>query len=187
MSSIAQPGRLLIVAVAAALALAGCSRAKPEPPHAGLGAYPYDGGRADGTRRSPPSGGQLTGPPGSQQQFQSAGFDTVYFASDSVDLTPEAQRLLTDQAAWLRQYPSYAIVIEGHADERGTREYNIALGQRRAHAVKSFLTARGVNAATVRTVSFGKERPVATCNDISCWSKNRRAQTVLSSSAVSRR
>jgi peptidoglycan-associated lipoprotein len=83
------------------------------------------------------------------------------------------------QAQWLQQYPQYTITIEGHADERGTREYNIALGARRAQTVRSYLASRGVSAGRMRTISYGKERPVAVCNDISCWSQNRRAVTVL--------
>ena len=83
------------------------------------------------------------------------------------------------QARWLQQYQSHTVTIEGHADERGTREYNIALGAKRAESVKAFLARQGVNAARMRTTSLGKERPVAVCNDISCWSQNRRAVTVL--------
>jgi len=83
----------------------------------------------------------------------------------------------------LQQYPPYTITIEGHADERGTREYNIALGARRATATREFLARHGVNGQRIRTISFGKERPVAVCNDISCWSQNRRAQTVLNNRA----
>jgi peptidoglycan-associated lipoprotein len=90
-----------------------------------------------------------------------------------------AQATLDKQARWLSQYPRYTITVEGHADERGTREYNFALGQRRAEAAKNYLAARGVPASRMRTISFGKERPVAVCNDISCWSQNRRAVTVL--------
>jgi len=185
-------GRLFTVAVVATVALTGCSRTQPEPPHTRLGAPPYDSSRSDGAQRwlggSPNGRGQYgSAPQGSVEQFQSGGFDTVYFASDSVELAPEAQRLLAEQAAWLKRFPSYTILIEGHADERGTREYNIALGQRRAQTVRSFLAAQGVSAGMIRTVSYGKERPVATCNDISCWSRNRRAQTILSASAISRR
>jgi peptidoglycan-associated lipoprotein len=107
--------------------------------------------------------------------------DIVYFTTDSTDLSPEAQQTLTKQARWLNQYAQFTITIEGHADERGTREYNIALGAKRATAVRSFLASRGVNPSRIRTISYGKERPVAVCNDISCWSQNRRAQTVLNS------
>ncbi len=84
-----------------------------------------------------------------------------------------------EQAQWLQQYPNYAITVEGHADERGTREYNIALGARRAAATRDYLASQGVPAGRMRTNSFGKERPVAVCDDISCWSQNRRAVTVL--------
>ena len=117
--------------------------------------------------------------PGSARDFAVNAGDLVYFSTDSTDLSPEAQQTLANQARWLKQYANHAITIEGHADERGTREYNIALGAKRAQAVRSFLVQNGVNAARIRTVSFGKERPVAVCNDISCWSQNRRAQTVL--------
>ena len=123
--------------------------------------------------------------PGSQRDFVQNVGDIVYFSTDSTDLTPEAQQTLNGQARWLRQYPQYTITIEGHADERGTREYNIALGARRATTVRNYLAQNGVGANRIRTISFGKERPVAVCNDISCWSQNRRAQTVLNNRAGS--
>jgi peptidoglycan-associated lipoprotein len=126
-------------------------------------------------------GGQGPPVPGSQRDFAVNVGDLVYFSSDSSELSPEAQQTLTNQARWLQQYAQYTITIEGHADERGTREYNIALGARRAQAVRNFLAQRGINGQRMRTVSYGKERPVAVCNDISCWSQNRRAQTVLNS------
>ena len=119
--------------------------------------------------------------PGTQRDFTQNVGDLVYFSSDSVDLTPEAGQTLAKQAQWLQQYPQYTITIEGHADERGTREYNIALGAKRATAVRTYLSQNGINAQRIRTISYGKERPVAVCNDISCWSQNRRAQTVLNS------
>ena len=122
--------------------------------------------------------------PGSQRDFSQNVGDIVYFSTDSVELTPEATQTLGKQAHWLQQYPQYTITIEGHADERGTREYNIALGARRAEAVRDYLASRGIHAGRMRTVSYGKERPVAVCNDISCWSQNRRAQTVLNSGGV---
>jgi peptidoglycan-associated lipoprotein len=118
-------------------------------------------------------------PPGSARDFAVNAGDLVYFSTDSAELSPEAQQTLTNQARWLKQYSHYSITIEGHADERGTREYNIALGAKRAQTVRNFLAQHGISAARIRTVSFGKERPVAVCNDISCWSQNRRAQTVL--------
>ena len=129
---------------------------------------------------------QLTGrdgsvTPGTHRDFAVNVGDIVYFTTDSVDLSPEATQTLTNQARWLQQYSQFTITIEGHADERGTREYNIALGAKRAQTVRNFLAQHGINAARIRTVSYGKERPVAVCNDISCWSQNRRAQTVLNS------
>src|SRR5690349_24208139 len=121
--------------------------------------------------------------PGSQQDFVVNVGDRVFFESDQTDLSPQAIATLEKQAQWLQTYNRYAFTIEGHADERGTREYNIALGARRAQAVRSFLTSRGIDASRMRTISYGKERPVAVCNDISCWSQNRRAVTVLNASS----
>ena len=105
--------------------------------------------------------------------------DRVFFESDSTELSAVSQATLDKQAAWLNRYGRYAFTIEGHADERGTREYNFALGARRADTVKEYLAARGIAASRMKTISYGKERPVAVCNDISCWSQNRRAVTAL--------
>ncbi len=117
--------------------------------------------------------------PGSQQDFIVNVGDRVFFETDSSELTPQSRATLDKQAQWLNQYANYAFTIEGHADERGTREYNIALGARRAQTVREYLVSRGVQAQRMHTISYGKERPVAVCNDISCWSQNRRAVTVL--------
>src|SRR5215468_5440857 len=153
-------------AILIALALAACSETpKPESEIGG--------------RMSPAT-------PGSSRDFAVNVGDIVYFSTDSTDLSPEAQQTLTNQARWLQQYAQYSITIEGHADERGTREYNIALGARRAQTVRDFLARNGINAGRIRTISYGKERPVAVCNDISCWSQNRRAQTVLNGRAEAR-
>lgn len=119
------------------------------------------------------------GPPGSQQEFLVTVGDRVFFETDSSALTSTAMATLDKQAAWLNHYSSYKILIEGHADERGTREYNIALGARRASVVVNYLVSKGVSANRITQKSFGKERPVAICDDISCWSQNRRAVTVL--------
>jgi peptidoglycan-associated lipoprotein len=119
------------------------------------------------------------GPPGSQQEFLVTVGDRVFFETDSSALTPTAQGTLDKQAVWLNKYGNYKILIEGHADERGTREYNIALGARRASVVVSYLVSKGVNGSRITSKSFGKERPVAICDDISCWSQNRRAVTVI--------
>lgn len=123
--------------------------------------------------------GEGGGPPGSQQEFLVSVGDRVFFETDSSVLTADGMSTLDKQAQWLAQYPQYRIVIEGHADERGTREYNIALGARRGSAVVNYLISRGIPANRISSVSYGKERPVAVCNDISCWSQNRRAVTVL--------
>ena len=117
--------------------------------------------------------------PGSQQDFIVNVGDRVFFDTDSSELTAQSRATLDKQAQWLNQYANYAFTIEGHADERGTREYNIALGARRAQTVREYLISRGVQAQRMHTISYGKERPVAVCNDISCWSQNRRAVTVL--------
>jgi peptidoglycan-associated lipoprotein len=121
--------------------------------------------------------------PGSQQDFVVNVGDRVFFDSDQTDLTPQAVATLDKQIQWLQAYPRYSFTIEGHADERGTREYNIALGARRAQSVKSYMTGHGIDPNRMRTISYGKERPVAVCNDISCWSQNRRAVTVLNASS----
>ena len=121
--------------------------------------------------------------PGSQQDFVVNVGDRVFFETDSSELTDQARATLDKQAQWLNNYNRYAFTVEGHADERGTREYNIALGARRAETVREYLVSRGVSGQRMRTISYGKERPVAVCNDISCWSQNRRAVTVLDQSS----
>ena len=124
-----------------------------------------------------------TSGPGSIQEFSASVGDRVFFDTDVTDLNAADQATLDKQAAWLNQYNRYTFTIEGHADERGTREYNIALGARRAQSVRTYLASRGIDASRMRTISYGKERPVAVCNDISCWSQNRRAVTVLNASS----
>lgn len=125
------------------------------------------------------AGGPGSAKPGTQQDFLVSVGDRVFFDTDSSVLSPQAQHTLDLQATWLQRYPQYKITIEGHADERGTREYNFALGARRAATVKNYLISKGVNASRISTISYGKERPVAICNNMSCWSQNRRAVTVL--------
>ncbi len=124
-----------------------------------------------------------TATPGSQQDFVVNVGDRVFFETDYSELTDQARATLDKQSQWLNNYNRYNFTIEGHADERGTREYNIALGARRAQTVREYLVSRGVPAQRMRTISYGKERPVAVCNDISCWSQNRRAVTVLNQSS----
>jgi peptidoglycan-associated lipoprotein len=129
------------------------------------------------------AGGAAT--PGSAQDFVVNVGDRVFFETDSTDLTPTATATLDKQAQWLSRYPRYTFLIEGHADERGTREYNYSLGARRSQSVKEYLISRGIGSNRLRTLSYGKERPVAVCNDISCWSQNRRAVTVLDNASGS--
>ncbi|GAA5111100.1 peptidoglycan-associated lipoprotein Pal [Bartonella jaculi] len=125
------------------------------------------------------SAGFNQAPLGSGQDFTVNVGDRVFFSLDSSSIEPDAEHVLMRQAEWLLRYPSYFITIEGHADERGTREYNLALGQRRAVAVRDYLMSLGVSAQRMRTISYGKERPVAVCDDISCWNQNRRAVTTI--------
>ncbi len=122
----------------------------------------------------------LEGPaPGSQQDLVVNVGDRVFFGYDRYDLTPEAQRTLEMQAAWMKQYPAVTLTVEGHADERGTREYNLALGDRRANAVKSYLTALGIDPMRITTISFGKERPAVLGSNPGAWAQNRRGVTVV--------
>lgn len=146
-------------AIAATLALGACAKDQ----------------NADGSGFG--AGGAAT--PGSTQDFVVNVGDRVFFETDQTDLTPTAVATLDKQSAWLQRYPRYTFTIEGHADERGTREYNYSLGSRRAQTVRDYLASRGIPGNRMRIVSYGKERPVAVCNDISCWSQNRRAVTVL--------
>lgn len=149
------------IALMASLAIAGCASKKTPNSAADLGL----------------GGGVAT--PGSAQDFTVNVGDRIFFDTDSTSIRADAQGILARQAQWLNKYGSYAIVVEGHADERGTREYNLALGARRAAATRDYLVGRGVAANRVKTITYGKERPVAVCDDISCWSQNRRAVTTL--------
>lgn len=118
--------------------------------------------------------------PGSRADFlEQAGTDTVHFATDASDIDSEAQAILTRQAAWLAKFPNVAVTIEGHCDERGTREYNLALGDRRANSAKNFLVNAGVSPSRISVISYGKERPVAMGSDETSWAQNRRAVTVV--------
>lgn len=152
----------LAIALVAGLTLAGCASKKNNIPNSAA-----DLGLAGSNAA-----------PGSKEEFTVAIGDRIYFDTDSSSIRADAQQTLARQAQWLNKYPSYSVTIEGHADERGTREYNLALGARRAAATRDFLVAQGVAANRIKTISYGKERPVATCDNISCWSQNRRAVTV---------
>ena len=117
--------------------------------------------------------------PGSKEEFVAEVGDRIFFGFDKSDLSSDAQATLDRQAAWLNKYPSARVAIEGHCDERGTREYNLALGERRASAVRDYLVARGIDASRIDTISYGKERPVAFGGDETAWSQNRRGVTVI--------
>lgn len=121
--------------------------------------------------------------PNSPAYFAQTIGDKVLFAVDQSTISPEARMILSNQAMWLNQHPAYTAIIEGHADEQGTREYNLALGARRASAVQEFLIANGVAGNRLRTVSYGKERPLEVCSEEACYAKNRRAVTVISAGA----
>jgi peptidoglycan-associated lipoprotein len=114
-----------------------------------------------------------------QMEFEKAAGDKVYFAYDSAKLSREAEQTLHRQVEWLKTHASYSMAIEGHCDERGTREYNIALGERRAAAVEKFLAQHGVDKARMETISYGKERPAVVGDNEAAWSKNRRGATML--------
>ncbi len=124
-------------------------------------------------------------PMDSRAYFDQVVGDRVFFEFDKSDLSAEAQATLFNQAEWLNQNPNAVLIVEGHCDERGTREYNLALGERRAEAVRAFLVGAGVDESRLQTVSYGKERPVAVCSDESCWSQNRRGVSVVSGVPVS--
>lgn len=162
-------GRTLLVATAM-IAVAGCAKKPPKelPPAP----------EQTPTAEAPPPA--ETGPvPGSQAHFlANVASDRVFFDTDQSDIDAEDQATLRSQAAYLKQYANVRVTIEGHADERGTREYNLALGERRANAAKNYLASLGIDAGRISTISYGKERPDALGSDEASWAKNRRAVTV---------
>ena len=127
--------------------------------------------------------GTSSAKPGSQQDFTLNVGDRVYFSEDQSTLTPEAEETLRKQAQWLQQYGGVTVQIEGHADERGTREYNISLSARRATATREFIIAQGVDGGRISSIAYGKERPVALCDAEQCWSQIRRAVSVITGGA----
>ena len=165
--------RNTFVAFAAVAALAACA-SRPEP-----AATPSE-------PSAPATSSAPQGPaPGSIEDFRVSVGDRVFFGYDRFDLTPEARSVLERQAAWLRQYPNVRVLIAGNCDERGTREYNLALGARRAAAARDFLQSLGVAANRMETVSYGKERPLDPRSNEEAWSVNRNANTQIVSGAVS--
>ncbi len=160
-------GRKVAIAFAGLMLLAGCSKSeKPD--------LLAQGGANNATQVAP----------GTERDFIVNVGDRVYFLVDQTTLTPEGMETLTRQAQWLNQYPNVTIQVEGHADERGTREYNIALSARRATATREFLISQGVTAERVATLAYGKERPVALCDAESCWAQNRRSVTAITGGAA---
>ncbi|WP_045387192.1 peptidoglycan-associated lipoprotein Pal [Falsirhodobacter sp. alg1] len=123
--------------------------------------------------------------PNSVAYFQQTLGDRILFAYDQSTVSDEGRQILQGQAQWLNAHPQYAVIVEGHADEKGTRDYNLALGARRASSAQDFLISQGVTPSRIRTVSYGKERPAETCSAESCYAQNRRAVTVLQSGAGS--
>lgn len=157
--------------VSAALLLSACSSTKP-----------HDSGSAEASA-SGSTGETIT--PGSRRDFEVNVGDRVLFDYNTSDLDEGDRAILQKQAAWLAKYPQVTLQVEGHADERGTREYNIALGARRAQAVKEFLVSLGVNSSRVDTISYGKERPVCVESNEGCWAQNRRGVSVITAGASS--
>ena len=139
----------------------------------------------DATTSATPSSSTSTVTPGTQQDLVTNVGDRVFFDTDKSNLKDEGKATLQRQAAWMKLYPNLTFTIEGHADERGTREYNLALGGRRAAAVKDFLVSLGVDGSRLNTVSYGKERPVCLESNEDCWAQNRRAVTVVATGASS--
>jgi len=159
----------LTMLIAAGIAVSACAKKAPQvlPPDPGTPS------QTETTSSSAPV-------PGSQADFaaQMMGQDTIYFDTDKFNIDAADQAALAAQAQWLMKYPAKRLTVEGHADERGTREYNLALGERRANAAKNYLVSLGVDAGRITTVSYGKERPVALGSDEESWARNRRAVTV---------
>jgi peptidoglycan-associated lipoprotein len=164
---------LRFVSILAALLLVAACETTPEKSKSagGAGGASSGGGGSSGTTSQ-----TLPGPkPGSSEDFVVNVGDRVFFGFDKYNLAPKARKTLQRQAAWLKRYPSVLISVEGHCDERGTREYNLALGERRANSAKNYLVALGVNPNRIRTISYGKERPAVAGSNEAAWAQNRRS------------
>lgn len=166
-----------LLAATALVALAGCGKKRPPqlPPPPQQQIDPNAG--QDGTGATDPNGAIA---PDSDAAFRrDVSSNTILFGLDQYDIDPAARAILDAQASWLQQHSRVRITIEGHCDERGTREYNLALGDRRANAAKNYLAARGIDPGRMTTISYGKERPVALGSDEESWAQNRRAVTIV--------
>lgn len=171
----------------AAVAVAACaSNPPPEPPPTPMASAPMVTPPVQPPtappRATPPPSGPMAG---SKADFAVKATDRVYFDYDAYNLDSDDQRSLSSQIAWLKQFPSTRVEVQGHADERGTRDYNIALGERRAQSVKSFLVAQGIAEGRIQTISFGKDKPLDMGHDEAAWSRNRNSYTNVIVEAVS--
>jgi peptidoglycan-associated lipoprotein len=168
----------LLAVLVLVVSIAGCSKTDKD-----AGAIATDGTMTSEVTASPApvdQAAQQTGPmAGTQQDLVVNVGDRVFFGYDKYDLTTEARATIEKQAQWLKTYPHINVSIEGHCDERGTREYNLALGEKRAAAVKNYLVSLGVEATRLQTISYGKERPAVTGSDESAWAQNRRGVLVV--------
>lgn len=170
--------RNLLLVAGMALALAACSSDDEAMTDVGQVQGMGDSmaaGTLDGANGANPYGPV----PGSQQDLVVNIGDRVFFGYDRYDVSPEAQQILQSQANWMKQYPNVRLSIEGHCDERGTREYNLALGERRANSVKNYLTSLGVESNRISVVSYGKERPAVVGDNAEAWAQNRRGVSVV--------
>ncbi|NEX91647.1 peptidoglycan-associated lipoprotein Pal [Caulobacter sp. 17J65-9] len=172
--------RVALVALMAASMAACAKKPTPEP----IQPQPQPPVEQPQPQPQPPVQQQPVGPiPGSEQDFVINAGDRVYFDFDQYSVRDEARGVLDAQAAWLARYPGVTVRIEGNADERGTREYNMALGARRANAVRDYLVSRGVSASRIETISYGKERPIDPGSNEDAWARNRNAHTAITSGA----
>jgi peptidoglycan-associated lipoprotein len=170
-------GFKLVLALGLALSLAACSKKSVT---SGLGA---DGMGKDGLGANAGLAGSAAQVPGSEEDFAANIGDRVFFENDQTALNDESKAALLKQASWLKEYSDVSIQIEGHADERGTRDYNFSLSAKRATSVRNFLLSQGISAKRVSSIAYGKEKPAQLCDAEECWSQNRRAVTVITSGA----
>ena len=176
--------RLAAVGVAVT-AIAACTPRRPVDSASGETTPPATGPQYPTAPTGPVDGGSLgAATPGSEQDFVVNIGDRIYFDLDSYEVRPDAYPRLDAQVAWLQRYPQVTVRIEGNADERGTREYNFALGARRAEAVRAYLVSRGVMDSRIETISYGKERPIAEGSSEDAWARNRNAHTAIVSGAT---
>ena|ERR1700742_2876453 len=168
---------LKLAVLAAGLMLAGCESKPTAPPPADNGPPPSS------SQAAPVQSSNIV--PGSAEDLRVNVGDTVHFDYDKYEVLEADRAVLQRQASWLAKYPSVKVTVEGHCDERGTREYNLALGARRANAVKEYLVSLGVSGGRVETISYGKEKPMCTESDESCYAQNRRGVTAITGGANS--